>query len=57
MPGTSKPRYGTSKPVERAAPAKRAEGPLQIVVSIGTQRLFVYDKNGLFATSIVSTPF
>jgi L,D-transpeptidase catalytic domain len=51
-------RYVRPKPVERAAttaPARSAEGPLQIVVSIGSQRIFVYDKNGLVQTSIVST--
>src|SRR5262249_43195656 len=38
-----------------AAPQRSAEGPLQIVVSIGSQRLFVYDKNGLLESSTIST--
>jgi len=38
-----------------AAPQRSAEGPLQIVVSIGSQRLSVYDKNGLLESSTIST--
>lgn len=51
-------RRQRAKPVERevaATPSRRPEGPLQIVVSIGSQRLFVYDKNGLLETTVVST--
>jgi lipoprotein-anchoring transpeptidase ErfK/SrfK len=40
---------------EASAPARKPEGPLQIVVSLGSQRLWVYDKQGLLETSIVST--
>jgi hypothetical protein len=38
-----------------AAPQRQPDGPLQIVISIGSQRLWVYDKNGLLETSIIST--
>jgi len=37
------------------APVRDPEGPLQIVVSIGSQRLFVYDKAGLLVASTIST--
>jgi hypothetical protein len=46
------------KPAEReaiGAPSRNPEGPLQIIVSLGSQRLFVYDKAGLLTTSTVST--
>ena len=46
------------KPAEReaiGAPLRSPEGPLQIIVSLGSQRLFVYDKAGLLTTSTVST--
>ncbi|HZT46706.1 MAG TPA: L,D-transpeptidase [Hyphomicrobiaceae bacterium] len=38
-----------------AVPARKPDGPLQIIISIGSQRLWVYDKHGLLETSIVST--
>jgi hypothetical protein len=38
-----------------AAPARMPDGPINIVISIGSQRLWVYDKRGLVETSIVST--
>jgi len=38
-----------------AAPLRQPDGPLQIVISIGSQRLWVYDNQGLLETSIVST--
>ena len=38
-----------------AAPQRQPDGPLQVVISIGSQRLWVYDKNGLLETSIIST--
>jgi len=34
---------------------RQPEGPLQIVISIGSQRLWVYDKRGLIETTIIST--
>jgi lipoprotein-anchoring transpeptidase ErfK/SrfK len=37
------------------APARKPEGPINIIISIGSQRLWVYDKLGLIETSIVST--
>jgi hypothetical protein len=36
-------------------PARKPDGPINIVVSIGSQRLWVYDKAGLIETSMVST--
>jgi hypothetical protein len=38
-----------------ASPRRVAEDPLQIVVSIGSQRLFVYDRIGLLEQATVST--
>jgi hypothetical protein len=38
-----------------ATPSRKPEGPLQLIVSLGSQRLWVYDKHGLLETSIVST--
>jgi hypothetical protein len=38
-----------------AAPQRQPDGPLQIVISIGSQRLWVYDKNGLLESSTIST--
>ncbi|HJU32682.1 MAG TPA: L,D-transpeptidase family protein, partial [Hyphomicrobiaceae bacterium] len=37
------------------AHARKPEGPLQIIVSLGSQRLWVYDRKGLLETSTVST--
>ena len=38
-----------------AKPSRMPDGPINIVISIGSQRLWVYDKRGLLETSIVST--
>jgi hypothetical protein len=38
-----------------AASPRHPQGPLQIVVSIGSQRLMVYDQDRLIETSIIST--
>src|SRR5262249_49878902 len=45
------------RPIERPAeqPKHAAEGPLQIVIAIGSQRLFLYDRLGLLETSTIST--
>jgi L,D-transpeptidase catalytic domain len=56
-PTEARPRLGIR---DRAAPmatqpTRPAEGPLQIVISIGSQRLWVYDSKGLLETSTVST--
>jgi hypothetical protein len=51
-------RQGRSRPTARAiaaAPQRSAEDPLQIVISIGSQRLFVYDRIGLLESSTIST--
>src|SRR5262249_61552195 len=50
-------RPARNQPIERRAdpPTRSAEGPLQIVVSIGSQRLFVYDRAGLLESSTIST--
>lgn len=42
-------------PRETTPAIKIPDGPLQLVVSIGSQKLFVYSKDGLIETSIVST--
>ena len=50
------PRAPRAKTERAAEPAERKpQGPLQIVVSLGQQRLFVYDSVGLLTTSTVST--
>src|SRR5262245_28870606 len=36
-------------------PQRKPDGPVNIIISIGSQRLWVYDKRGLLETSIVST--
>jgi L,D-transpeptidase-like protein len=54
----ARPRYYSRERAEPAAattPARQPEGPLQVVISIGSQRLWVYDKSGLLETSIIST--
>src|SRR5206468_201882 len=52
----ARPRsYSRERPEPAAAAARQPEGPLQIVISIGSQRLWVYDKNGLLETSTIST--
>ena len=38
-----------------AKPSRMPDGPINIVISIGSQRLWLYDKHGLLETSIVST--
>ena len=50
-------RHGPSmpRPREVAVAQRSAEDPLQIVVSIGSQRLFVYDRLGLVESSTIST--
>jgi hypothetical protein len=36
-------------------PVRMPDGPINIVISIGSQRLWVYDRRGLLETSMVST--
>ena len=58
QPAEARPKYYSRErpePVAAAASTRQPEGPLQIVVSIGTQRLWVYDKKGLLETSTIST--
>jgi hypothetical protein len=44
------------RPQASAEPAARKpDGPVNIIISLGSQRLWLYDKHGLVATSIVST--
>ncbi len=47
-------RYAQPEPKPQQL-AKVPAGPVQIIVSIGSQRLWVYDKDGLVETSTVST--
>ena len=57
-PAEARTRYSLREHAEPAAattPTRQPEGPLQIVISIGSQRLWVYDKNGLLETSTIST--
>ena len=57
-PADARTRYYSRERAEPAAtvtPTRQPEGPLQIVISLGSQRLWVYDKVGLLETSIVST--
>ena len=57
-PAEARPRYYSrerAEPAPAATPARQPDGPLQIVISIGSQRLWVYDKNGLLETSTIST--
>ena len=54
----ARPRYYRERPraeQPEAKPARKPDGPINIVISIGSQRLWVYDKHGLVETSIVST--
>ena len=54
----ARPRYSSrdgAEPAAATAPHRQPEGPLQIVISLGSQRLWVYDKKGLLETSIIST--
>ena len=49
-------RYSRERPeTTETKPARMPDGPINIVISIGSQRLWVYDKRGLLETSIVST--
>jgi hypothetical protein len=44
------------RPQPTAEPAiRKPDGPVNIIVSLGSQRLWLYDKHGLVTTSIVST--
>ena len=57
-PAEARPRYQQrerSEPVSATTPSRAPDGPINIVISIGSQRLWVYDKGGLLETSIVST--
>jgi L,D-transpeptidase catalytic domain len=53
----ARPRYAAREHAEPipATPPRPLEGPLQIVISIGSQRLWVYDSKGLLETSTIST--
>jgi len=57
QPADARPRYQTRERPEATAatPARQPEGPLQIVISLGSQRLWVYDKKGLLESSVIST--
>jgi hypothetical protein len=58
VPAEARPRYTSRERAEPSAattPSRPPEGPLQIVISLGSQRLWVYDKKGLLETSIIST--
>jgi L,D-transpeptidase catalytic domain len=44
-----------AEPEATATLSRRPEGPVKIIISIGSQRLWVYDNAGLLETSIVST--
>jgi len=48
-------RASAAEPVAATTPARQPEGPMQVVISIGSQRLWLYDKNGLLETSTIST--
>jgi len=57
-PAEARPRYYSrerAEPAAATAPARKPDGPLQIIISLGSQRLWVYDKSGLLETSTVST--
>jgi lipoprotein-anchoring transpeptidase ErfK/SrfK len=55
-PAEARPRsYSRERAEPAAAPQRQPEGPLQVVISIGSQRLWVYDKNGLVESSTIST--
>ena len=57
-PAEARPRYYArerAEPAPAATPTRAPEGPLQIVISLGSQRLWVYDKTGLIETSTIST--
>ncbi len=56
-PADARPARGYRDRPEQAEskPSRMPDGPINIVISIGSQRLWVYDKRGLLETSIVST--
>jgi len=57
-PAEARPRYYSrerAEPAPATTPTRQPDGPLQIVISIGSQRLWVYDKKGLLETSTIST--
>lgn len=58
LAGTAGPaaaRTGEQAVAKPPAHTAKPEGPLRIIVSIGSQRLRIYDKNGLYDSSTVST--
>jgi len=56
-PAEARPNRGHRDHAERAdaKPSRMPDGPINIIISIGSQRLWVYDRRGLLETSIVST--
>ena len=57
-PAEARPRYQQrerSEPVSATTPSRAPEGPLQVVISLGSQRLWVYDKKGLLESSTISS--
>ena len=56
-PADARPNRGSRDRPESAdtKPSRMPDGPINIVISIGSQRLWVYDRRGLLETSIVST--
>jgi hypothetical protein len=56
-PADARPNRGSRDRPESAdtKPPRMPDGPINIVISIGSQRLWVYDRRGLLETSIVST--
>jgi len=58
QPAEARPRYQSRDRAEAkpaAAPSRQPDGPLQIIISLGSQRLWVYDNKGLLETSTIST--
>jgi hypothetical protein len=50
--------YGAKRlaaPHPDTVPPRKPDGPINVIISIASQRLWVYDKQGLIDTSIVST--
>lgn len=47
-------RYAAPEPKPQQL-AKVPAGPVQLIVSVGSQKLWIYDKDGLVETSVVST--
>jgi L,D-transpeptidase catalytic domain len=57
-PAEARPKYTARErpePAAATAPARQPEGPMQVVISLGSQRLWLYDKKGLLETSTIST--